>query len=115
MAVLAVAIVSLVASMGPPGSANEIAIPATIGARTTRAHSSSVKSSLVLNVCPSALARPADVMLLSLGPISVTGAATASPPSDHGAVGGQAAGVGWPGTPGQVSRASSTLCAKSAR
>ena len=42
------AIVSLVASIGPPGSASEIAMPATIGARMTRVHSSSVKSFLVV-------------------------------------------------------------------
>ena len=50
MAVRTVAIVSLVASMGPPGSASEIAMPATIGARSTRVHSSSVKSVLVVTV-----------------------------------------------------------------
>jgi hypothetical protein len=33
---------SLVSSIGPPGSANEIAIPATIGARSSTVHSSSV-------------------------------------------------------------------------
>src|SRR3954447_12095198 len=43
-----VAIVSLAASIGPPGSANEIARPATNGARTTRVHSSSGKSLFVV-------------------------------------------------------------------
>src|SRR5688500_3087540 len=47
------AMVSFVASMGPPGSASEIAIPATKGARTTRDHSSSVKSLFVVIVVPS--------------------------------------------------------------
>ena len=56
MADLIVAIDSFAASMGPPGSASEIAIPATIGARTIRAHSSSVKSSLIVKACPSVLA-----------------------------------------------------------
>ena len=37
VALFIVAIDSLVASIGPPGSASEIARPATIGARTTRA------------------------------------------------------------------------------
>src|SRR4051812_29889676 len=46
--VLSVAAVSLTASIGPPGSAREIAIPATNGARLSRAHSSSVKSTLVV-------------------------------------------------------------------
>jgi len=41
-AALSVAIVSCVISMGPPGSAIEIAMPAIIGARRSRAHSSSV-------------------------------------------------------------------------
>ena len=40
--------VSFVASIGPPGSASEIAMPATNGARTTRDHSSSVKSLFVV-------------------------------------------------------------------
>ena len=44
--------VSFVASMGPPGSASEIAMPATNGARTTRDHSSSVKSLFVVTVGP---------------------------------------------------------------
>ena len=48
MACFRVAIVSLVASIGPPGSASEIAIPATNGARTIRRHSSSVKSLFVV-------------------------------------------------------------------
>ena len=48
VAVFSVAIVSLVASIGPPGSASEIAIPATNGARTIRRHSSSVKSLFVV-------------------------------------------------------------------
>ena len=39
---------SLSASIGPPGSASVIAIPATRGARPSRAHSSSVKSALVV-------------------------------------------------------------------
>ena len=42
------ALVSLASSIGPPGSAREIAIPATNGARRTRTHSSSVKSLLVV-------------------------------------------------------------------
>src|SRR5215211_7632335 len=49
---------SLASSIGPPGSAREIAIPATNGARRTRIHSSSVKSLFVvmtrlypLNLC----------------------------------------------------------------
>jgi hypothetical protein len=45
--------VSLVSSMGPPGSAMEIAIPATNGARRTRTHSSSVKSLFVVMTSPS--------------------------------------------------------------
>ena len=48
MAVLSAAIDSFTASIGPPGSASEIAIPATIGERSRRAHSSSVKSALVV-------------------------------------------------------------------
>ena len=47
---LSVAIVSLAASIGPPGSASEIAMPAMNGARTIRVHSSSVKSSFVVHV-----------------------------------------------------------------
>jgi hypothetical protein len=43
---LSVAAVSLTASIGPPGSAREMASPATNGARLSRAHSSSVKSAL---------------------------------------------------------------------
>src|SRR5215218_7958911 len=39
---------SLASSIGPPGSAREIAIPATRGARRTRTHSSSVKSLFVV-------------------------------------------------------------------
>src|SRR5262245_16934070 len=39
---------SFVTSMGPPGSAREIAMPATKGARRTLAHSSSVKSLLAV-------------------------------------------------------------------
>ena len=39
-----VAIVSLESSIGPPGSASEIAMPAIIGARRTRTHSSSVNA-----------------------------------------------------------------------
>src|SRR6478735_5228221 len=42
------AIDSLAASIGPPGSASVIAMPATNGARTTRTHSSSEKSALVV-------------------------------------------------------------------
>ena len=42
--VFSVADVSLTASIGPPGSASEIAMPATNGARLIRAHSASVKS-----------------------------------------------------------------------
>src|SRR3954453_1243423 len=42
--VFSTAAVSLSASIGPPGSASEMPIPATIGARFSRAHSSSVKS-----------------------------------------------------------------------
>src|SRR5215213_11711593 len=49
---------SLASSIGPPGSAREIAIPATNGARRIRIHSSSVKSLFVvmtrlspLNLC----------------------------------------------------------------
>jgi hypothetical protein len=38
----------LTTSIGPPGSANVIAMPATIGERTTVAHSSSVKSAFVV-------------------------------------------------------------------
>src|SRR6185437_3153602 len=38
--------VSLTTSIGPPGSAIVIAMPATCGARTSVAHSSSVKSAL---------------------------------------------------------------------
>src|SRR3954454_7656660 len=41
-----VADVSLTTSIGPPGSDSEIAMPATNGARLSRAHSSSVKSAL---------------------------------------------------------------------
>ena len=37
------AIVSLATSIGPPGSASEIATPATSGARRILVHSSSVK------------------------------------------------------------------------
>jgi hypothetical protein len=44
---LIAALVSLTASIGPPGSASEIAMPATSGARPRRAHSSSVKSVFV--------------------------------------------------------------------
>ena len=40
------ATVSLASSIGPPGSASEIATPTTSGARRTRVHSSSVKSCL---------------------------------------------------------------------
>jgi hypothetical protein len=47
-----VAIDSLAISIGPPGSANEIAIPATNGARRTRTHSSSVKSLFVVMTHP---------------------------------------------------------------
>src|SRR5690349_3970510 len=43
-----VAIVSFAASIGPPGSASEIARPATNGARTIRAQSSSEKSLFVV-------------------------------------------------------------------
>ena len=53
MALFIVAIDSLAASMGPPGSASEIASPATIGARTTRDHSSSVNALFVVTACPS--------------------------------------------------------------
>ena len=45
-----VAIVSLAASIGPPGSASEIASPATNGARTIRVQSASEKSLLVVTV-----------------------------------------------------------------
>ena len=48
-----VAIDSLAASMGPPGSANEIANPATMGARTMRDHSSSVKALFDVTALPS--------------------------------------------------------------
>jgi hypothetical protein len=47
---LIVAIDSFVTSMGPPGSAREIAIPATNGARRTLIHSSSVKSLLAVTM-----------------------------------------------------------------
>jgi hypothetical protein len=40
------AMVSLATSIGPPGSASEIATPATSGARRIQVHSSSVKSCL---------------------------------------------------------------------
>src|SRR5687768_5838627 len=43
---------SLASSIGPPGSAMEIASPATNGARRTRAHSSSVKSLFVVMTSP---------------------------------------------------------------
>jgi hypothetical protein len=43
VAARSVAIPSFEISIGPPGSAIVIAIPATIGARRTRSHSSSVK------------------------------------------------------------------------
>ena len=46
------AIDSLAASMGPPGSATEIASPATMGARTMRDHSSSVKALFVVTAGP---------------------------------------------------------------
>jgi hypothetical protein len=46
--VFSVAAVSLTASIGPPGSASEIAMPATNGARLRRVHSSSVKSAFVV-------------------------------------------------------------------
>src|SRR5215212_8867042 len=46
---------SLASSIGPPGSAREIAIPATNGARRTRIHSSSVKSLFVVMTRPSPL------------------------------------------------------------
>src|SRR6188472_4463948 len=46
-----VAIVSLAASIGPPGSASEIARPATKGPRTILVHSSSVKVSFVVMWC----------------------------------------------------------------
>src|SRR3954447_9304565 len=48
-----VAMVSLVVSPAPPGSAKDTAIPATNGARTMRAHSSSVKSLFVVTAVPS--------------------------------------------------------------
>src|SRR6187455_2489376 len=48
MIVFSEAIDSLSASIGPPGSASEIARPATSGARPSRVHSSSVKSALVV-------------------------------------------------------------------
>ena len=46
--VFSVAEVSLTSSIGPPGSASEIAIPATNGPRLSRVHSSSPKSALVV-------------------------------------------------------------------
>src|SRR4051794_13966816 len=49
---LIIAIASLAASIGPPGSASAIASPATNGARTIRVHSSSEKSFLVVMACP---------------------------------------------------------------
>src|SRR5215203_7389205 len=52
---LTVAIVSLAISIGPPGSASEIAIPATSGARRTRTHSSSLKSLLVVTTLSSSV------------------------------------------------------------
>src|SRR4051794_21942727 len=50
VAALMEAIDSLAASIGPPGSASVIAIPATKGARTTRTQSSSEKSAFVVMV-----------------------------------------------------------------
>jgi hypothetical protein len=46
VAARSVAIPSFKTSIGPPGSAIVIAIPATIGARRTRSHSSSVNDAL---------------------------------------------------------------------
>jgi hypothetical protein len=47
---LTIAAVSLTTSMGPPGSASVIAVPARNGARRTAAHSSSLKSALPVMV-----------------------------------------------------------------
>jgi hypothetical protein len=49
---LTVAIDSFAASIGPLGSAREMARPATNGARTIRLHSSSEKSLLVVTAGP---------------------------------------------------------------
>jgi hypothetical protein len=49
---LTVAIDSFAASIGPPGSAREMARPATNGARTIRLHSSTEKSLLVVTAGP---------------------------------------------------------------
>ena len=48
MALFSDATDSLVASIGPPGSARDRAIPATRGARTTRTHSSSLNAVFVV-------------------------------------------------------------------
>src|SRR5688572_14769036 len=50
-----VALVSLNASIGPPGSASEIAMPARNGARLTRVHSSSLKSVLEVMISSGSL------------------------------------------------------------
>ena len=52
VAFFSVAIDSLAVSIGPPGSASEMARPATSGARRTRVHSSSVKSVFVVTRRP---------------------------------------------------------------
>src|ERR1700761_8716204 len=66
VALRSVAMVSFVASIGPPGSASEIAMPATNGARTIRAHSSSVKSLFVVTPSSSRLAMGTYVARLDL-------------------------------------------------
>ncbi len=66
MALFIAAIVSLAASIGPPGSAKVIASPAIIGALTMRVHSSSSKSILVVTAGPSG--RLADTATLAQTP-----------------------------------------------
>src|SRR6266540_1946184 len=80
------AIVSLVSSIGPPGSAIEIAKPATNGARRIRIHSSSVKSFL-------------DVMATSLGARYQPRRGSALPcqPTSRASIRG-GSGIGWTAT-----------------
>ena len=72
MAVLISAMDSLALSIGPPGSASEIASPATNGARTTRVHSSSGKSCLVVTTTPISLAASLVLRIgLTIGPATL--------------------------------------------
>src|ERR671918_897595 len=75
VAALSVAIVSFAVSMGPPGSAREIARPATNGARTIRSQSSSEKSLLVVTARPF-IRRPAVGLYAAIGTSVPTDSAT---------------------------------------